>query len=276
MNSSKIFLVAMVASLLGLGLGATAQASIAPVDPELCELMKATNVITDENPVGCDRLSVVSFDFTNFQGDTEQGTVTVLDAFAPYVQTIFDDLHRQAFPLAKARGLEHYMGDDGESMADNNTSAFNGRPITGGTSWSLHAYGAAIDLNPVQNPYIGIQPNGEAMIDPMASARTFVNRMQYRPDKPERFGLAEPVVDTFADNGFVNWGGYFNFPIDYQHFEVGPRSFLERLAQVSPEQAAMDFDGYVGFYRTCMQEYAEQDPAARRAECVSATLQAHR
>ncbi|MCY1398619.1 hypothetical protein D3C76_400730 [compost metagenome] len=273
MRNSNIFAVGTLCSVLGLGLSGTAQAGITPVDPALCELMKANNVISEQNPIGCDRLRVVSFAFTNFQGDTEQGAVTVLDAFAPSVQTLFDALHGQAFPLAKAQGLERYQGDDGASMADNNTSAFNERPITGGSRRSLHAYGAAIDLNPLQNPYIGIEPNGEAMIDPLAAAHTYVNRLQYRPDKPERFGLAEPVVDIFADNGFINWGGYFNFPIDYQHFEVGPRSFIEHLARVSPEHAATDFDGYVAFYRSCLLESAEQDPAARRADCVSNTLE---
>jgi hypothetical protein len=266
----------MLCSALGLGVSGMTQASYGPVDPKLCELMKATNVITDDNPIGCDRLNVVAFHFTNFEGRTEPGHVVVMDAFAPYVQRIFDELHRIKFPLKKAIGLENYLGDDGASMADNNTSAFNGRPITGGTSWSLHAYGAAIDLNPIQNPYIGIQADGEAMIDPVASARTYVNRMQYRPEKPERFGLAEPVVDIFADNGFINWGGYFNFPIDYQHFEVAPRPFLEHLAAVSPEQAAKDFGGYVSYYRSCLRDSGEQDPGARRASCVGDTLQAYR
>lgn len=276
MDGRKFLAIGIMCSAVGVGLSEMAQAGISPVTPKLCELMKATNVITDDNPVGCDRLRVVTFDFTNFEGSTEQGSVTVLDAFAPYVQTIFNDLQRMAFPLKKARGLEHYLGDDGASMADNNTSAFNGRPITGGSSWSLHAYGAAIDLNPLQNPYIGIQANGQAMIDPVASARAYVNRMQFRPEKPERFGLAEPVVDTFADNGFINWGGYFNFPIDYQHFEVAPRRFLEHLAAVSPEQAAKDFAGYVAHYRSCLQDSSEQDPGARRARCVGETLEAYR
>ncbi|KAB0496420.1 M15 family metallopeptidase [Pseudomonas vancouverensis] len=276
MDERKSLATGIVCALLLIGLSERAQAGIFPVMPELCELMKATNVITDENPVGCDRLRVVSFDFTHFEGHTEQGSVMVLDAFAPYVQTIFDDLHRAAFPLRKARGLEHYLGDDKASMADNNTSAFNGRPITGGSSWSLHAYGAAIDLNPIQNPFIDIQATGQAMIDPVASARAYVNRMQFRAEKPERFGLAEPVVDTFAFNGFIHWGGYWNYPVDFQHFEVAPRSFLQHLASVSAEQAAKDFDGYVAFFRGCLNDAEEQDSGARRARCVGDTLEAYR
>lgn len=276
MELSSFLAAGVLCSVTAIGLSEMAQASISPVTPELCEFMKATNVITDDNPVGCDRLRIVSFDFTSFEGRVEQGSITVLDAFAPYVQSVFNDLHRMAFPLKKARGLEHYLGNDGASMADNNTSAFNGRPITGGSSWSFHAYGAAIDLNPIQNPYINIQTTGQAMIDPVASARAYVNRMQFRPEKPERFGLAESVVDVFANNGFINWGGYFNYPIDYQHFEVAPRRFIEKLATASPEQAAKDFDGYVAYFRSCLQNSNEQDPEARRARCVGDTIEAYR
>ena len=276
MEVRNLLMAGVLCSAALVGLSEVAQASISPVTPELCELMKTTNVITDKNPVGCDRLRVVSFDFTNFEGRVEQGSITVLDAFAPYVQSIFNDLHHMAFPLKVARGLEHYLGNDGASMADNNTSAFNGRAITGGSSWSLHAYGAAIDLNPIQNPYINIQPTGQAMIDPVVSARAYVNRMQFRPEKPERFGLAEPVVNVFTNYGFINWGGYFNYPIDYQHFEVSPRRFIEHLTKVSPEQAAKDFDGYVAYFRNCMQSSDEQDPEARRALCVGQTMEAYR
>jgi hypothetical protein len=61
--------------------------------------------------------------------------------------------------------VEKYDADDDRSMEANNTSAFNCRPITGGTAWSNHSYGRAIDVNPVQNPYISrggtvLPPNG--------------------------------------------------------------------------------------------------------------------
>ena len=52
------------------------------------------------------------------------------------------------------RLIDDYGGDDDRSMAANNTSGFNCRRVAGQSSWSAHAYGEAIDLNPVQNPYV--------------------------------------------------------------------------------------------------------------------------
>jgi hypothetical protein len=48
--------------------------------------------------------------------------------------------------------VDVYSGDDDRSMAANNTSAFNCRKVAGTSKWSEHAYGRAIDVNPVQNP----------------------------------------------------------------------------------------------------------------------------
>ncbi len=45
-------------------------------------------------------------------------------------------------------------GSDFESIEADNTSAFNCRRATGSGSWSEHAYGRAIDLNPIENPYV--------------------------------------------------------------------------------------------------------------------------
>ena len=247
--------------------------SIKPIDAQRCALLNEKGVISPSNPVGCDRLRAVTFQHVDFMGERAQGEVTVLDAVAPSVLEIFQELRQQRFPLNKALGIEHYEGSDAASMADNNTSAFNARAVTGGSRLSLHAYGVAIDLNPLQNPFISISTDGAAMIDPVAAARSYVNRLDYRPGKPERAGLAEPVVDVFARHGFINWGGYWNYPVDYQHFEIAPRSFVEQLAAVSPGQAALLFEGYKSEYRACLVEHYEGSPISQRAYCAERTMQ---
>lgn len=246
--------------------------SIQPISPEHCDLMHRTNVITGHSPMGCERLRKVSFTFRHFDGSDRQGSVVVMDAFASHARQVFKQLHRLNFPMEQARGLEHFLGKDEASMQANNTSAFNGRPITGGTRPSLHAYGAAIDLNPVQNPFLDITVQGSATIAPLQAARSTVNRMPLRPNKARTPGMAEEVVDVFADNGFIHWGGYWNYPIDYQHFEVAPRVFVEYLAQLDPLQAKRQFRAYVDRYRGCLAERASTDQAERRANCVSEVL----
>lgn len=247
-------------------------AGVEPISAEHCALMQRSNVIHDNTPIGCDRLRKVTFSFRHFDGGDQQGSVVVMDAFADHVQRIFNELHRRDFPLQQAVGMEAFHGDDQASMRANNTSAFIGRAITGGSRHSLHAYGAAIDLNPVQNPSLIITDQGMATIDPLIAARTSVNRMVFRPDKPVPTGMAEEVIDLFADNGFVHWGGYWNFPIDYQHFEVAPRLFLERLTRIEPTQAKLEFHGYVERYQGCLAGSGIKPPAARRAGCVSEIL----
>lgn len=101
--------------------------------------------------------------------------------------------------------VEAFGADDDASMAADNTSAFNCRPITGGGGWSLHSYGVAIDINPRENPYVSgslvLPPEGAAYLDRSAAV-------------PGLIRAGDPVVAR----GFA-WGGYWSDPIDYQHFE---------------------------------------------------------
>src|SRR5690606_20285183 len=151
--------------------------------------------------------------------------------------------------LAHARAMMHYRGDDEAAMRDNNTSAFNDRAITGGTVPSLHAYGLAIDINPVQNPYVEIAGDGNARFHPAAGSR-YANRAAARPGKPARAGMAEDVVELFAQHGFTTWGGDWDAPIDYQHFQVS-RTLAQKLAALPPEQARAAFDAHATAYRRC-------------------------
>ncbi|TDR71428.1 M15 family metallopeptidase [Paludibacterium purpuratum] len=246
-----------------------AQADIVPLSELQCEAMRTAGVISDTAPVGCERLRQVTFRHVDFAGRTRIGDIVVLDAVAPHVQAIFDALYARRFPLAKAQPMELYRGDDQAAMADNNTSAFNARPITGGTRWSLHAYGVAIDLNPWQNPYLSFDDTGTARVQPAAAAQAGINRLDSRPNKPTRAGMAEDVVDLFAEQGFLGWGGYWDSPIDYQHFEPGSRSLVEQMARATPEQASRLFDTYIAGYTACMARAKTGSHAARRASCVA-------
>ena len=200
-------------------------------------------------PVGCNRLRVVKFSYVDFHRKLHTGgEVVVMDAAAKHVLRIFETLRRARFPIAKALVMDRYDGDDLAAMNDNNTSAFNDRPVTGGGPPSLHAYGLAIDVDPVQNPYV--TRRGATLTFEPAAGVDYANRIENRPWKQQRQGMAESVIEIFAENGFLIWGGYWDSPIDYQHFQVG-RPFAERLAQLNAAAAEKLFDSLVKRYRRC-------------------------
>ncbi len=266
------FALALCGALAGVD---AARADVAAIPPATCQAMKDAHVLADGSPVPCDRLREVSFRFVDFTGETRLGRVVVMDAMATHAQALFDALHARRFPLRRVAPMQAWRGDDDASMDDDNTSGFNARLVAGSSQWSLHAFGLAIDLNPVENPFIEIADDGRTLrVSPAASGRDYVNRREPRPGKPPRYGLAEDVVDLFAEHGYLVWGGDWNSPIDYQHFEAGDQVFARRLAQATPSEAASLVDARIERYRRCRATpAATESAAAMRARCVSTALQ---
>jgi hypothetical protein len=237
---------------------------IAAISSALCDDMKTHHVLNPEAPVNCDRLRIVRFSYFGFDGRIhDDGELVVMDAVATHVLRIFVMLRNRHFPIAKALLLNHYEGNDDASMADNNTSAFNVRPFTGGGPLSVHAYGLAIDLNPVQNPYAKRADNSLVFSPPRGV--DYNNRLDDRPWKDRRAGMAESVVDLFADEGFLIWGGYWDDPVDYQHFQVS-RKLAEQLARLSSAEATAIFEKRVQQYRKCRRTSGPDG----RVKCIMA------
>lgn len=162
-------------------------------------------------PVGPEQLRRVELDFVGFDGRTRRGALVVHQDLVSDVIAIFGELARQRYPIAKMQTVEKYRDAADElSMEDNNTSAFNCRPLPGGAGWSLHAYGRAVDLNPLLNPYV----DRTGRLEP-ATATAYLNRA--RTD-PGMLHAGDPAVLAFTDRGWA-WGGDWRNPIDYQHFE---------------------------------------------------------
>lgn len=229
--------------LAGLAPPAHAQLTGTGLDSRQCELVKQ-RVLQPGAPVDCAQLQVVRFAYVDFDKVRhDDGEIMVMTAVAPQVKALFDELLKRGFPLAQARLMEHYQGNDDASMADNNTSAFNDRPITGGKAISLHAYGLAIDINPLQNPYVRRDAQGRLVYSP-PDGQVYGKRMA------SRAGSSEQVVELFAQHGFLIWGGDWKQPIDYQHFQVS-RSTAERLAKLPLPQARQLFGNSVVAYRAC-------------------------
>ncbi|MGX6607339.1 M15 family metallopeptidase [Micromonosporaceae bacterium Da 78-11] len=166
-------------------------------------------------PVPIADLRSVRLTFWGFDHRRHTGELVVHRQVATAVVDAFHRLYQARFPIRRMLPIEHYGGSDDASMAADNTSAFNCRPITGSTSgFSKHSYGKAIDLNTVENPYV---KNGT--VQPPAG-RSYLNRAVLRPGMIVH---GDRVWTAFARHGF-QWGGDWTTLHDYQHFEVPLRS----------------------------------------------------
>ncbi|MEX1038862.1 MAG: M15 family metallopeptidase [Acidimicrobiia bacterium] len=161
-------------------------------------------------PVGPDGLRIITMSHWNYAGSMSTGKLVVAAGLADQVVAIFRDLYDARFPIERMELVDKYNGDDNQSMAANNTSAFNCRLVTGGSTYSEHSYGRAIDINPVVNPYV----KGSTVLPPAGSA--YVDRSL---DAPGMIHAGDEVVQAFAARGWI-WGGTWNSLKDYQHFST--------------------------------------------------------
>jgi hypothetical protein len=182
----------------------------APIEPQLRERM--TGVSWHPGcPVGLNRLRLLRVDHWGFDGEVHRGRLVVhRDSAQPMLRTM-RELFALRFPIRRMRLVDAYGADDHRSMAADNTSAFNCRFVAGTSRWSEHAYGHAIDVNPVENPYV----SGGHVSPPAGAA--YLDRSQRVPGLIHRRG---PVVAAFAAAGW-EWGGNWSSPKDYQHFSAG-------------------------------------------------------
>jgi hypothetical protein len=158
-------------------------------------------------PVGAASLRLLHLGYVGFDGAPHVGTMVVNAAVAQSVVDAFAQLFRARFPIRQMHPVADFGGSDDASMAADNTSGFNCRYVAGTTSWSVHAYGEAIDVNTVENPYLV-----DGRVEPPAAA-SYLDRSNLRPGMA---GTGTALNDAFAAIGWY-WGGHFHSP-DYQHF----------------------------------------------------------
>jgi hypothetical protein len=161
-------------------------------------------------PVGPAGLRRVLVSFVGFDGRAHTGELVVNAAVAGDVETVFRRLYAVRFPIRRVRPVSAYGGSDDRSMAADNTSAFNCRYAVapGPKRWSVHAYGEAIDVNTVENPYV----EGGRVLPP--AGRAYLDRSRYRRGMAVTRGV---LVRAFASVGW-QWGGRWAASPDWQHF----------------------------------------------------------
>lgn len=153
-------------------------------------------------------LRYINIKHYDFSGNVQQGELIVHKGVAEEIVKIFYELYEVKYKINKMVLIDEYNGDDELSMEDNNTSAFNYRVVQNSETLSWHAFGLAIDINPLNNPYI--KGNN---VSPTNSGN-YTNRSLKLPEMIDHNDL---VYRVFTKYGW-KWGGDYKSLKDYQHF----------------------------------------------------------
>jgi poly-gamma-glutamate synthesis protein (capsule biosynthesis protein) len=166
-------------------------------------------------PVSPRDLRYVRMSFVRFDRSADTGEMVVHKTYAKSVVKVFQRLYESRWPIRRMRLVDDYRGDDDASLAANNTSGFNCRSVSGGEGWSEHAYGRAIDINPVQNPYVY-----DSVVSPPSGRRfTDIDRSGAGQVPRGVIRSGDVVVSAFRRIGW-EWGGDWTSAKDYQHFSA--------------------------------------------------------
>jgi hypothetical protein len=162
-------------------------------------------------PVALADLRYVRLSYVGFDGRRHRGELVVNADAVAATRTAFSFLYARRFPIRRMRLVDDYGASDYASIEADNTSAFNCRRATGATRWSQHAYGRAIDVNTIENPYV--YANGTTT---HARSGPYLDRSRHRPGMAYAGGT---LVRAFTRAGW-GWGGTWPGPTDFQHFSA--------------------------------------------------------
>lgn len=166
-------------------------------------------------PVGLSDLRLLTVSYRGFDGRAHTGQLIVNKRAARPLARVFAELDRLHYPIRHMRLADMYGPRRGRPRDGDVSGSFECRqavpsPCTGGRgtgSWSMHAYGLAIDLNPVENPYVGC---GQSR-DP--ATRPYFDRSRQRPGM-----MTRRAISAFRSIGW-GWGGSWTGNTkDYMHF----------------------------------------------------------
>jgi hypothetical protein len=214
--SSRVVAAAIVAAITAVAsFGATAATppfvgKIAPLSSKQRALMAGVSW-RPGCPVALADLRMLTVSHWGFDGRRRTGRLVVHETAVSPLRTVFRRLYDAQFPVRKLVPIDAYGGSDFRSIEADNTSAFNCRRATGSSSWSEHAYGRAVDVNPIENPYV---EGGRVYHD---ASRAYVSRQPVRKGMAVEGGV---LVRAFDAIGW-GWGGRWTGSVkDYQHFSA--------------------------------------------------------
>lgn len=147
-------------------------------------------------------------------GEVKVGELICNKSIAEDLVDIFRNLYDAKYPIERMVLIDEYDADDTESMRANNTSCFNFRKVAGQKNLSKHAYGKAIDINPLYNPYVKARKDGSLYVSP-ENGKAYADRSK---DFPMKIDKEDLCYKEFIKHGF-KWGGDWKTLKDYQHFQ---------------------------------------------------------
>ncbi|WP_336921381.1 M15 family metallopeptidase [Aquipuribacter sp. SD81] len=165
-------------------------------------------------PVGVEDLRYVRVAFWGFDGRPHTGELLLHADAVDAVVGAFRAMHAERFPLEEVRVVRADELDAAPTGDGNVTSAFVCRPVTGGSGWSQHAYGRALDVNPFHNPYERGTGGDRVVIPELATSYTDRSR-----DLPGMVVPGSVVERAFADAAW-GWGGDYRSSKDWMHFSA--------------------------------------------------------
>jgi hypothetical protein len=194
-------------------------ASARPLGAAVGREVVAAHAWSARCPVPLAGLRVLSVTYLGFDARPHTGELIVNEDAVRSLTLVFRRLYALRFPihhmeLADTYGPRAGRPPDGDFTASFECRQASASPCGGlanrGTgSWSEHAYGEAVDLNPVENPYVGC-----GMTRDRASL-SYLNR-----SRPRRGMVTPAVVRAFAAVGWGWGGGWSGATKDYMHFSA--------------------------------------------------------
>jgi len=153
-----------------------------------------------------DNLDLISVKYISTDGKIHKGQILTNKEISSDIKAIFDTLLSRKFVVERAIPIVKYDWNDDASMQNNNSYSFCYRNV----SFSKHATGMAIDINPYFNPVCWKKGYKNRINKPIGAQRdTTVNGTFYS---------SHPVLKEFRKFGFF-WGHNFKSKFDDHHFE---------------------------------------------------------
>ena len=183
--------------------------SMSEITPQVMQRISGKSFPEEGGQISASELRYLQVMYYDFDGAVQQGELICNRAIADDLLDIFSELYKARYQIASVCLIDEFDADDVKSMDANNTSCFNHRVATGSTKLSKHAMGLAIDINPVQNPYVK-----DGTVLPLSGG-------QYQDRKSGQSHMIttdDLCYRLFTEHGFT-WGGSWRSVKDYQHFE---------------------------------------------------------
>ncbi len=170
--------------------------------------------ITDDIQISLEDLRYCRMKYIDFDGKEQVGEMIVNKEIADDVLEIFAELYDNGYQIETMQLIDDFDAEDEKSMEANNTSCFCYRKVAGTDRISKHSYGLAIDINPLYNPEVSYDKQGNTKIAP-TTAEEYADRSR---DFPYKITSEDLAYRLFTEHGFT-WGGNWNSKKDYMHFE---------------------------------------------------------